>query len=71
MRNFLKRIFIIGLSTLSLSACNGPFSDLSNYDLKEIYAKCDSKNLNPAGAQRCNNIQDECDKRKKESGFRC
>ena len=54
-----------------LSACNGPFSDYSNYDLSQAYDKCDFNKLTAAGAQRCNNIKKECDKRKDESGFRC
>mgnify|MGYP003631161809 CR=1 FL=1 len=71
MTYILKHTFITMLVVLSLSACSGPFSDYSNYDLKDIYEKCDFNKLTAAGAQRCNNIQKECDKRKKESGFRC
>lgn len=66
----LKAVSIIAL-TVSLSACNGPFSDYSNYDLSSAYDKCDFSKLTAAGAQRCNNIKKECDKRKEESGFRC
>lgn len=54
-----------------LCACNGPFNDYSNYDLSQAYDKCDFSKLTAAGAQRCNNIKKECDKRKDESGFRC
>ena len=54
-----------------LSACNGPFNDYGNYDLSQAYNKCDFNKLTAAGAQRCNNIKKECEKRKEESGFKC
>ncbi len=57
--------------TLFLTACNGPFSDYNNLDLKKEFSKCDYSRLSPAGAQRCNNIKKECELRKEESGFRC
>lgn len=66
-----KRTLTLTILSILLSACDGPFSDYGNYDLKEMYRKCDFNKLNAAGAQRCNNIKKECDKRKKESGFRC
>lgn len=57
--------------TAMLSACNGPFNDYGNYDLSQAYNKCDFNKLTAAGAQRCNNIKKECEKRKEESGFKC
>ncbi|MFT6030141.1 MAG: hypothetical protein ACI8O8_001884 [Oleiphilaceae bacterium] len=71
MTYILKRTFIITLTACLLNACSGPFSDYSNYDLKEMYSKCDFNKLTAAGAQRCSNIKKECDERKGESGFRC
>lgn len=71
MELILKRIAIINLLILSLSACSGPFADYSNFDLSTEYRKCDFDKLTAAGAQRCNNIKQECDKRKAETGFRC
>ena len=64
---------ILQILTISviLTACNGPFSDYSNFDLKKEYSKCNYNTLSPAGAQRCNNIKKECEIRKEESGFRC
>lgn len=55
----------------AVTACSGPFSDLSNFDLKKEYNQCDYNKLTAAGAQRCNNIKKECDVRKKANGFRC
>ena len=54
-----------------LTACNGPYSDHTNFDLKKEFNKCDYNRLNAAGAQRCNNIKKECDVRKEKNGFRC
>jgi hypothetical protein len=69
----LKPLFISGLltSVFLLSACNGPYSGDSNFDLKTKYRGCDFSKLSAAGAQRCNNIKKECDKRKADTGFRC
>ena len=68
---YLFKASIITLLVTTLSACDGPFGDYSNYDLGQAYGKCDFNKLTAAGAQRCNNIKKECDKRKDESGFRC
>jgi len=54
-----------------LTACNGPFSDYSASDLRKEYRECDYSRLTAAGAQRCNNLKKECDKRRKDTGFRC
>lgn len=71
MINYFVKSTIVMLFSISLSACSGPFSDYSNYDLSNAYNKCDFNKLTAAGAQRCNNIKKECDKRKSELGFRC
>jgi hypothetical protein len=65
------RIFQILTFSSILLACNGPYSDYSNFDLKKEYNNCDYNKLTAAGAQRCNNIKKECDVRKEKSGFRC
>lgn len=56
-----------------LSGCDsgGSFGDYSNYELSKEFQACQTPNLSPAGGQRCNNIERECKKRKKESAFRC
>jgi hypothetical protein len=56
---------------LLLSSCSGPFAQYSDTDLRGEFRKCDFDRLNAAGAQRCLNIQKECEKRKQERGFRC
>lgn len=66
-----RQLALTVFCTFILSACNGPFSDYSNRELKQEFSKCDYKTLNAVGAQRCNNIKAECDKRKEDSGFRC
>lgn len=66
-----KRPLFTLLFCLLLSGCNGPFSDYDKYELSQEFNKCDFSKLTAAGAQRCLNIQKECDKRKEESGFRC
>ena len=70
LSNF-KNILTLIIFTLLLTGCGGPFSDYSNHDLREVYGKCDFNKLTGAGAQRCNNLKKECDKRKSETGFRC
>ena len=70
-RNIAMQSLLALLCTSVLSACSGPFSDYSDYELKRAYGECDYDNLSPAGAQRCLNIEKECEKRKKESGLRC
>lgn len=71
MTNNFVQLTIATLLTFPLSACDGPFSSHSNYDLSDAYNKCDFNKLTAAGAQRCINIKKECDKRKSENGFRC
>lgn len=71
MISILKNISLALIVTLNLAACSGPFSDYSNYELREAFDKCDFNKLNAAGAQRCNNIIEECEKRKEDTGFRC
>ncbi|MFT7185688.1 MAG: hypothetical protein ACI84K_001071 [Pseudohongiellaceae bacterium] len=68
-----KTVQILQILTISsiLIACNGPFGDYTNFDLKKEYNKCDYNRLSPAGAQRCNNLKKECGIRKEKSGFRC
>lgn len=58
---------------LFLTGCGdaNSFKSYSNYDLKEAYSECKQSDLSPGGAQRCKNIQQECDRRKSESGLRC
>jgi hypothetical protein len=70
MKQNAQILQILAISLL-LTACNGPFSDYTNFDLKKEYTKCDYNRLTAAGAQRCNNIKKECEVRKEESGFRC
>ncbi len=59
------------ITLLTLSACGGPFADYSNRDLRKEFRSCNYERLSPAGAQRCNNIKKECEKRFKDNGFRC
>ena len=61
------------LSLPIVLACDGrsAFSDYSNYDLKREYQDCKSSNLSPGGAQRCANIEKECERRRQETGIRC
>lgn len=65
------QFFYILAILFSLSGCDGPYAKYSDYDLKEMYGKCDFNKLTAAGAQRCNNIKKECDKRKEDKGLRC
>jgi len=71
MSNKLKQVLFIVLMCINLSACNGPFSSYSDYDLRQEFNKCDFDRLTAAGAQRCHNIIKECEKRKSATGFRC
>lgn len=66
-----RQLLPILLCSFLLSACDGPFADYSNAGLRQEFSQCDYDTLNAVGAQRCNNIKAECDKRKKASGFRC
>ncbi|RMF19129.1 MAG: hypothetical protein D6758_02685 [Gammaproteobacteria bacterium] len=60
------------LATGLLSGCDSrSFEGYSNYELSREYADCKRGGLSPAGAQRCNNIEKECEIRKQEKGFRC
>jgi len=70
MKQNARILQILTIASL-LTACSGPFSDYTNFDLKKEYNKCDYNRLTAAGAQRCNNIKKECDIRKEKSGFRC
>ena len=67
---FLSTVIVV---TSLLTGCDGKnsFSAYSNYDLKGAHAICKSKDLSPSGAQRCRNIEKECNNRKEDSGFRC
>lgn len=67
------RLFSVLITALFLSACDGrnSFSNYSNYDLSQEYQKCQRGGLSPAGAQRCNNVEAECKRRKEESNYRC
>ena len=71
MSNFTPKLLLMFILCSWLSACNGAYSKYSDYDLKEMYRKCDYNKLTAAGAQRCNNIKKECNKRKEEKGLRC
>ena len=70
MKQTVRILQILTISSI-LTACSGPFSDYTNFDLKKEYNKCDYSRLSAAGAQRCNNIKKECEVRKEKSGFRC
>jgi len=70
MKQTVRILQILTISSI-LTACSGPFSDYTNFDLKKEYNKCDYSRLSAAGAQRCNNIKKECKARKEKSGFRC
>jgi hypothetical protein len=69
-KKYLPVVFCL-LVSFSLTACNGPFSQYSDHDLRQEFSKCDFDRLTAAGAQRCHNIIKECEKRKAASGFRC
>ncbi len=68
---YILKFGLYVLSVFTLSACSGPFADYSDNDLREEFRKCDFDRLSPAGAQRCLNIQKECEARKKDRGLRC
>lgn len=70
MKQNTRILQILTIASL-LTACSGPFSDYTNFDLKKEYSKCDYNSLTAAGAQRCNNIKKECEVRKEEIDFRC
>ncbi|MBK8973791.1 MAG: hypothetical protein IPM37_21440 [Hahellaceae bacterium] len=69
----LLKVPILLFTFVTLCACDsgGSFGDYSNYELSKEHQACQTPNLSPAGAQRCNNIERECKKRKKESAYRC
>lgn len=69
--NVLFRLIFVAALGLALTACEGPFHDYSNYDLQQENAKCQRGGHSGAGAQRCANVEKECEKRKAEKGFRC
>jgi hypothetical protein len=66
-----KKILTCVLLSFCLSGCDGPFSKYSDQELRQEFDKCDFDKLNAAGAQRCQNIIKECEKRKTKTGFRC
>ncbi|WP_148212519.1 hypothetical protein [Hahella chejuensis] len=63
----------LSIFPLLLTGCDGgtPFTELSNYELSMEYRACQKEGLSPGGAQRCNNIERECDIRREEKNFRC
>jgi len=71
MNNFTFKLPLILIIGFLFTACDGAYSEYSDYDLKEMYGKCDYNKLTAAGAQRCNNIKKECDTRQKEKRLRC
>ena len=71
--NSIRSVCLIIMVLVLISGCDGnrPFENYSQYDLSKEYGECQSKNLSPGGAQRCRNIEKECEIRRKERGIRC
>ena len=66
-------LLALPLFTGLLAGCDSgsSFTSYSNYELSEAWQECKSGGQNVAGAQRCNNIERECQRRKEEKNFRC
>ncbi len=63
LRSDIKKAVYLISSAFVISACGGPYPDLSNYELQEMLWDCKSKSdsdMTPAMGVKCNNAEREC-----------
>ncbi|MDZ7925095.1 MAG: hypothetical protein U5M23_13825 [Marinagarivorans sp.] len=68
----LIRLMLIFCFGIVLSACGGGMSELENAELAHKRDECIRKNpTSPGKATACENIREECERRRKKGVFAC